>query len=40
MYDTETLKPTVELSNWEPEVTLARLRWAEGGNESDGTLCK
>ena len=30
VYDTETLKPTVELSNWEPEVTLARLRWAEG----------
>jgi len=30
VYDTETLQPTVEMSNWQPEVTLARLRWAEG----------
>ena len=30
VYDYETLKPTVELGVWEPEVTLARLRWAEG----------
>ena len=29
-YDSETLKPTVEVSNWEPEVTLTRLRWVEG----------
>ena len=30
VYNYETLKPTVELGVWEPEVTLARLRWAEG----------
>ena len=29
-YDSETLKPTVEVSNWEPEVTWTRLRWVEG----------
>ena len=30
VYDTDTLKPTVMLTNWEPEVTLARLRLPEG----------
>ena len=29
VYDTETLKPTVELGVWESETTLARLRLAE-----------
>ena len=29
VYDTETLKPTVELGVWEPKLTLARLRLAE-----------
>ena len=29
VYDFETLTPTVEISVWEPEMTLARLRLAE-----------
>ena len=30
VYDSETLKPTVELGVWEPETTLARLQLVEG----------
>lgn len=29
VYNLETLVPTVEIGVWEPEVTLARLHWAE-----------
>ena len=38
VYDTETLKPTVELGVWEPETTLARLQLVNSSEASRSFL--